>query len=90
MSHGQSVLSVIYDGGEYRIGTFKWGLVPSFSRNDKAGYNMINSRSESIERKASFKDSFFNRSCIKLSNGFYEWIKYLELIFSTISLLKVE
>jgi putative SOS response-associated peptidase YedK len=75
MAPGQQVLSVIYDGENYRTGTFKWGLVPSFSKSDKEGYKMINARAEGIEEKASFKDSFFNKRCIILSDGFYEWDK---------------
>ena len=72
---GQQVFSVIYDGENYRAGTFKWGLVPSFSKDEKSGYKMINARSESIEDKVSFKDSFFNKRCLILSDGFYEWDK---------------
>ena len=59
---GQHVLSIIFDGENYRACTFKCGLVPPFSIDDKTGYKMINARSESIEEKASFKDS-------KLTNG---------------------
>jgi putative SOS response-associated peptidase YedK len=70
---GQQLLSVIYDGKNYRVGTFKWGLVPSFSKDDKSGFKMINARSEGIEEKASFRDSFFHKRCIILSDGFYEW-----------------
>ncbi len=75
MAPGQRLLSVIYDGENYRAGSFKWGLVPHFSKDDKVGYKMINARSESIEEKVSFKDSFFNKRCIILSDGFYEWDK---------------
>lgn len=73
VSPGQQVLSVIYDGNNYRAGTFKWGLIQPFSKDEKSGYKMINARSESIEEKVSFKDSFFNKRCLILSDGFYEW-----------------
>jgi len=72
---GQHVLSIIFDGENYRACTFKWGLVPPFSIDDKTGYKMINARSESIEEKASFKDSFYQKRCIIMSDGFYEWDK---------------
>jgi putative SOS response-associated peptidase YedK len=72
---GQQVLSVISDGEKYRVGTFKWGLVPSFSKDEKVGYKMINARSETVTEKYSFKESFKNKRCVILSDGFYEWDK---------------
>lgn len=73
MAPGQQIISIISDGENYRAGTFKWGFVPSFSKDSNIGYKMINARSEDIEEKMSFKDSFFNKRCIVLSDGFYEW-----------------
>jgi len=70
---GQQVLSVINDGSNYRAGTLRWGLVPSFSKDEKIGYNMINARSETILSKPSFKSSFSQKRCLILANGFYEW-----------------
>ena len=75
ISPGQQVLSVISDGDNYRVGTFKWGFVPPFSPNEKVGYKMINARAETITEKASFRDSFFHKRCVILSDGFYEWDK---------------
>lgn len=72
---GQEVLSIINDGAKYRVGTFKWGLIPSFSISEKTGYKMINARSETIDVKPSFKESFLKRRCVILSDGFYEWDK---------------
>lgn len=70
---GQQVISVISDGTNYRVGTLKWGLVPSFSKDEKSGYKMINARRETIHIKPSFKQSFFQKRCVILANGFYEW-----------------
>jgi len=36
---------------------------------------MINTRGETIAEKASFKESFFTKRCLILSDGFYEWDK---------------
>jgi putative SOS response-associated peptidase YedK len=57
------------------ITTFKWGLVPSWSKDPKTGYKMINARSESITQKPSFSVPFQRRRCVVPSNGFYEWMK---------------
>jgi putative SOS response-associated peptidase YedK len=55
------------------ITTFRWGLVPSWSKDPKVGYKMINARSETITEKPSFAQPFQRRRCIIPSNGFYEW-----------------
>lgn len=55
------------------ITTFRWGLVPSWAKDPKTGYKMINARSETITEKPSFAQPFQRRRCIVPSNGFYEW-----------------
>lgn len=49
---------------------FQWGLIPSWSK-DKKG--LINARAETLQLRASFSDSFFERRCLILADGFYEW-----------------
>lgn len=72
---GQQLLSIISDGTGYRAGTLKWGFVPFFASDEKIGYKMINAKSETIADKPSFKQSFYNKRCIILADGFYEWKK---------------
>ncbi|WP_304943731.1 SOS response-associated peptidase [Vallitalea guaymasensis] len=71
----QQVLSVASNGKKDRIGYLRWGFVPSWAKDTKIGYKMINARSESVETKPSYKKSFINNRCVILSNGFYEWKK---------------
>ena len=56
------------------LGFFRWGLIPSWSKNipEQA---LINVRSETILEKPSFKASFLRRRCLIPANGFYEWRK---------------
>lgn len=70
---GQSVLSVINDGKNNRVGNLHWGFVPYWAEDKKIGYKMINARAETLNEKPAFKYSFKNRRCVILSNGFYEW-----------------
>ena len=70
---GTNVLSIISDGGNYRAGTFKWGFIPFFAKDNRSAYKMINSRMEGIESRAAFKDSFINKRCLILADGYYEW-----------------
>jgi len=52
-----------------------WGLVPSWAKDIKSGYRMINARAESITTKPAFKNAFRYRRCLIPSSGFYEWQK---------------
>ncbi len=50
-----------------------WGLVPSWAKDQKMGYKMINARSESVWEKPSFRNPLRYRRCLVPANGFYEW-----------------
>lgn len=56
-----------------RLGTFRWGLIPFWSKDAKGGAKMINARAESLLDKPAFKRSFERRRCIVPADGFYEW-----------------
>ncbi len=60
---------------EAGISGLRWGLVPSFAKDDKIGFNMINARSETIDEKPSFQKPFQRKRCLIPANGFYEWKK---------------
>jgi len=53
----------------------RWGLIPSWAKDPKIGYRMINARSETIQEKSSFRNAFKQRRCLILADGFYEWQK---------------
>ncbi|AOV07208.1 hypothetical protein BI350_06410 [Sporosarcina ureilytica] len=69
----QQVFSIISDGENKRGGFLKWGLVPSWSKDSKIGYKMINARSETVDTKPSFKNLLKRRRCLIVADGFYEW-----------------
>ncbi len=52
----------------------KWGLVPSWAKDPKIGYKMINARRETLMEKPSFRKPFLSTRCLIPSNGFYEWL----------------
>lgn len=52
-----------------------WGLIPSWAKDSKIGYRMINARSETISEKSSFRKPFASQRCLVLADGFYEWMK---------------
>src|SRR5205807_1940355 len=55
------------------LGTFRWGLVPSWARDPSVGNRMINARSEGIAKKPSYSSAFARRRCLIPADAFYEW-----------------
>ncbi len=70
---GQNVLAVIYDGKKRRAGYLRWGLIPSWVKDEKIGYNMINARIETADVKPSFKQLMVRKQCLIIADSFYEW-----------------
>lgn len=71
----QSVLAVINDGVRNRLGYLRWGLIPFWAKDEKAGYKMINARAETIAEKASFRNAYKKKRCLIIADSFYEWKK---------------
>jgi len=68
-------LPVITNVETGKLSYFKWGLIPSWAKDPKIGYKLINTRAETILEKPSFKNAFKSRRCLIPANGFYEWEK---------------
>lgn len=68
VSPGQKVLAIINDGVRNKAGYVTWGFL---SNNNPSP--IINARSETIDYKKTFSESFINKRCIILADGFYEW-----------------
>ncbi len=68
----QEVLALIHRN-ERRLEKFRWGLVPSWSKDLKAASRLINARSETASQKPSFRAAFKRRRCLIMADGFYEW-----------------
>jgi putative SOS response-associated peptidase YedK len=56
---------------------FRWGLIPSWAEDEKAANEIMvktfNARSETIETKPAFRESFISRRCLVPVRGFFEW-----------------
>jgi putative SOS response-associated peptidase YedK len=66
-------VAVIPNTGENTLTMYKWGLIPSWSKDPSIGDRMINARAETLAEKPSFRNAFRRRRCLVLSDGFYEW-----------------
>ncbi len=74
---GTPILALRFDArkGERVLSGLHWGLIPSFAKDRKIGWKLINARAESIDRQASFRSAFAKRRCLIPVDGFYEWSK---------------
>jgi len=71
----QYAFSVSAYGSKRIMKPMKWGLIPSWSKPDKAVSGLINARFETLTEKPSFKNFYKNRRCLIPVTGFFEWKK---------------
>jgi putative SOS response-associated peptidase YedK len=55
------------------LSSMRWGLIPSWSKDQSAAAKMINARSETASTKPAFRDALKFRRCLIPADGFYEW-----------------
>lgn len=67
--------AVLESKSERILTVLKWGLIPSWAKDDAIGNKLINARAETLSEKPSFKNAFRSRRCIIPASGFYEWAK---------------
>lgn len=70
---GQHVPVIVEHDGSVVAETMKWGLIPSWAKDSKLGYKLINARSETIFDKPTWRSAVVRRRCLVPATGFYEW-----------------
>lgn len=55
------------------VTAYRWGLVPHWSSDLRAGSRMFNARAETITASPAFREAFRRRRCIVPVDSFYEW-----------------
>ena len=68
----QDVIAVI-NNGSLHLDMLRWGLIPSWSKEENVGSRMINARAETLAEKPSFKRLLHSKRCLVVTDGFYEW-----------------
>lgn len=51
----------------------RWGLVPSWAKDEKSGAKLNNARAETIADKPSFRVPYRRYRCLVPATGYYEW-----------------
>jgi putative SOS response-associated peptidase YedK len=51
----------------------RWGLIPSWSKDDRIAQHTFNARAETVAGKPSFRAAFKRRRCIVPVSAFFEW-----------------
>ena len=64
---------IIVMDGKKRLMQYRWGLIPSWAKEEKMAFSMINARAETVAEKPAFKDAFKKQRCLVIADGFYEW-----------------
>jgi putative SOS response-associated peptidase YedK len=55
------------------ITAYRWGLVPHWATDARAGSRMFNARAETLTTSPAFREAFRRRRCLVPVDGFYEW-----------------
>jgi putative SOS response-associated peptidase YedK len=72
----QTIPIIRCDSGSSReCALVRWGLIPSWAKDEKIGARMINARSETVAEKPSFRSAVKTRRCLIPADGFYEWVR---------------
>ncbi len=70
----QNVVTLMENGSTH-LDLLRWGLIPSWAKDESIGSKMINARAETLAEKPSFKRLLRSRRCLIVADGFYEWKK---------------
>ena len=68
------VVAVVRPPDDRRLLTsLRWGLIPAWAADARAGSRMINARAETIFASPAYRASVRKRRCLIPADGFYEW-----------------
>src|ERR671932_762774 len=69
----QMPMPIIVAQSPNRLDIMRWGLVPSWAKDERAGARMINARAETVAEQPAYRAPLRYHRCLVPANGFYEW-----------------
>src|SRR4051794_31895525 len=69
----QSALVIRESGDSRDMEMMRWGLIPSWAKDEKIGNGMINARAETVREEPAFRHAYRTHRLIVPASGFYEW-----------------
>ncbi len=64
---------VVSDDGTRHFTQMRWGLIPTWAKDQAIGNRMLNARAETVATKPAFRAALRKRRCLIPADGFYEW-----------------
>ena len=64
---------ILIDNDKRIVRPMRWGLIPSWAKDEKFGARMINARIETLPEKPSYRNLVSTNRCIIITDGYYEW-----------------
>jgi putative SOS response-associated peptidase YedK len=64
---------ILLDRGKRIVKPMRWGLIPSWAKDNKFASKMINARIETLTEKPSYRNLLTKNRCIVIADGYYEW-----------------
>lgn len=71
----QPVIRLDPDTGRRELAIMRWGLVPFWSRDGKAGYSTINARAETLTTSPAYREAVKRRRRLVPVEFFFKWQK---------------
>lgn len=68
-------IPVILNETQDEVSLAHWGLIPSWAKEEKTQYSMINARAETLLEKPAYKRLIKSKRCLIIADSFYEWKK---------------
>ena len=69
----KQISPILLNDGKRKVKPMYWGLVPSWAKDKTISAKMINARSETLGEKPSFQSLIYQKRCIVISDGYFEW-----------------
>lgn len=72
-SQAVTAVAASSDGTRRLLGTFRWGLIPSWAKDPSVGNRLVNARVETLATRPAFRAAYTRRRCLIPASGYYEW-----------------